>query len=142
MEEHYHKLANMYKNAPINAAYLPDIKIKDGEAEISIVLKKDFFHAGNALHGAISFKMLDDAAVFAVKSKIKDAFVVTTSFNIHFLRPVNKGKVTAVGKLLFASRKYYIAEAKLYNDSGKEIAFGTGNFVKTDIPLSEELGYS
>lgn len=36
----------------------------------------------------------------------------------------------------------FVAESILYNEDGKEIAFGTGNFAKSKIRLSEDIGYT
>jgi acyl-coenzyme A thioesterase PaaI-like protein len=84
---------------------------------------------------------LDDAAFFAVNSIVEDVFVLTTSFNINLLRPANKGKIHSVDQVKFQSKNLYIAESKLYNEAGKEIAFGTGNFARSKIALTEEIGY-
>ena len=85
--------------------------------------------------------MLDDAAYFAVSSVVKDCFMLTSSFNINILRPVSKGKLTAVGTVRYKSSSLFTAEAKLYNQEGKEVAFGTGNFARSKMLLSEEVGY-
>jgi acyl-coenzyme A thioesterase PaaI-like protein len=85
--------------------------------------------------------MLDDAAYFAASSVVKDFFMLTTSFSTNILRPVSKGKLTAVGKIRYKSTNLYTAEASLFNEDGKEVAFGTGNFVKSKILLSQEVGY-
>ena len=83
------------------------------------------------------FKLLDDACFFAVQSLVEDVFVLTTSFNINLIRPVNQGLIKAVGKLKYASKEIFVAEANLYNSEGKEIGFGTGNFTRSKIVLSE-----
>ena len=67
--------------------------------------------------------------------------MLTTSFNINLLRPANEGKITAVGKVRYKSKTLFTAESTLYNEAGKEIAFGTGNFAKSKMPLTEEIGY-
>ena len=72
---------------------------------------------------------------------MEDVFVLTTNFNINITRPVNEGKITAIGKVKFKSRNLFIAESTLYNEEGKEIAFGTGHFAKSKFALSEEIGY-
>lgn len=38
----------------------------DGEAEVSIEVGRELFHASGAVHGSVYFKLLDDAAFFAV----------------------------------------------------------------------------
>ena len=78
---------------------------------------------------------------FAVNAEIKDVFVLTTSFNINILRPVDKGIITAIGKVKFVSRNIFVGTTDLYNEEGKLIAFGTGNFSRSKIPLSPEIGY-
>ena len=141
-DEHYRKLEWMYVHgAPINKFYTPKIDISEGECEITIESDPKFFHAANAVHGSVYFKMLDDAAFFAANSLVQDVFVLTTSFNIYLMRPVIYGQIKAVGKVVSASRKSFLAEAVLYNEKGKEISRGSGNFVKSDIQLNESIGY-
>ena len=141
--EHHRKLERMYHASNINQNLYPSIamEVSDGQAEISLILNPTYLHAGNGLHGSVFFKLLDDAAYFAASSQIEDFFIVTTSFNLQFLRPVQSGKITATGQLKFASRNLFVAESVLKNEAGKEIAFGTGQFVKSRNMLSEQLGY-
>ena len=141
--EHYSKLERMYLQANINTVLYDTttIKISEGLAQIELKISEKYFHALGAIHGSVYFKLLDDAAFFAVNSIVKDAFVLTTSFNINLIRPAHKGVITAVGKIKFKSKNLFVAESTLYNDDGKEIAFGTGNFAKSKIELSEKIGY-
>lgn len=141
-EEHYKKLEWMYVHeAPINKFYKPGISITEGRAEITIKSDTKYFHAANAVHGSVYFKMLDDAAFFAVNSLVDDVFVLTTSFNIYLLRPVVYGELKAEGRVVFNARKSFVAEAVLYDEKDREIARGSGNFVKSNIPLDEHVGY-
>jgi len=55
---------------------------------------------------------------------------------------VSSGVMTAIGKVRFRSNTLFTAEATLYNEAGKEVAFGTGNFAKSKVQLSEDIGYS
>ncbi len=141
--EHYNKLERMYLQANINTALYDTTKVKISEeiAQIELEISKKYFHALGAIHGSVYFKLLDDAAFFAVNSIVKDVFVLTTSFNINLVKPVNKGIITAIGKIKFKSRNLFVAESILYNEEGKEIAFGTGNFAKSKTELSEKIGY-
>lgn len=141
-EEHFRKLEWMYVHtAEINKFYQPKIDIGKGECEITIESDSKFFHAANAVHGSVYFKMLDDAGFFAANSLVQDVFLLTTSFHIHLMRPVIYGKLKAVGKVVSASRKSFIADAILFNENGKEISRGSGTFVKSDMKLNEEIGY-
>ena len=133
----------MYLNANINTKIFntTTATISNSKAEIGLTISEKHFHALGAIHGSVYFKLLDDAAYFAVSSIVEDFFVLTTSFNLNIVKPVNKGKLTAIGKVRFKSNTLYTAESTLYNDKGEEIAFGTGNFSKSKVPLSKEIGY-
>jgi uncharacterized protein (TIGR00369 family) len=142
-EAHFEKLERMYLQSNVNTMIFDSTSctISDGEAEIGLVVSEKYFHALGAIHGSVYFKMLDDAAFFAVNSIVEDAFVLTTSFNINLIRPANSGQLTAIGKIKFRSRELFVAESTLFNDKGQEIAFGSGNFAKSKIKLSEKIGY-
>ena len=111
------------------------------KATISLTIAEKYFHALGAIHGSVYFKLLDDAAFFAVNSIVEDKFVLTTSFNIKFLRPISSGIITAIGNVLSKSETGFVAESTLYNEAGKKIAYGTGNFVKSKIDLSDIIEY-
>ena len=133
----------MYLNANINTNIFDTttVKISEGISEIRLTISDKYFHALGAIHGSVYFKLLDDAAFFAVNSLVEDVFVLTTSFNINLVRPANKGIIKAIGKIKFRSSNLYVAESVLYNEDGKEIGFGTGNFSKSKIALTEKIGY-
>ena len=141
--EHYRKLERMYLSANMNTQIYQttEMIVGDETATISMTIDPKYFHALGAIHGSVYFKLLDDAAFFAVNSFVKDAFVLTTSFNINTTRPISEGKITATGKLKFKSRNLFVAESSLVDEKGREIAFGTGNFAKSRIALTEEIGY-
>ena len=142
-ESHFEKLEKMYLGANINTQIFETTtcKIESEKATITIDVSERYFHALGAIHGTVYFKLLDDAAYLAASSIVKDFFMLTTSFNINIIRPVSSGKLTAIGKVRYKSASIFSAEATLYNDQGKEVAFGTGNFAKSKISLSKEVGY-
>ncbi len=141
-DEHFRKLERMYLAAPINAYYDPSIRITDGQAEIEIAIRPDFFHAAEAVHGSVYFKAMDDAAYFAVNSKLEDAFALTSSFNIYLTRPVSQGVMVATGRVVHAGANQFIAEAELVDGAGKQLGRGSGAFVKSKTPLSAKIGYA
>ena len=139
--EHYRKLEHMYLTAPINTFYSPRIWISHGEAEITMPVKPDFFHAADAVHGSVYFKLLDDAAFFAVNSLIEDYFALTASFTTYLLRPISEGTMKASGRVVYAGARSFIAESRVVDGEGKEIARGSGNFVISKIWLTADMGY-
>jgi uncharacterized protein (TIGR00369 family) len=104
-------------------------------------VREDFHHAAHAIHGAVYFKALDDATFFAVQSVVTDFFVVTSSFQLYFLRPVSRGHLLARGQVVSRSKRLYIAEGVLFDSRGKEVARGSGTFMPSSSELGPELGY-
>lgn len=140
-EIHYEKLARMYASAPVNASYAPTLVVRAGEAEVSFAVGPSLHHAAGAVHGAVYFKALDDAAFFAAQSCVRDVFVLTVSFNLYLVRPVVAGTVRAVGRVTHQSRRLLVAESVLTDARGRELARGSGSFLKSTTPLTEEIGY-
>ena len=139
--KHYTKLENMYNSLPINKMLQSTVKITKEHATIRIVIKEDFYHAANAVHGSFYFKAMDDSAFFAVNSIENDVFVLTTQFNVYLTRPVSKGIIRAEGKLLYQNKSQFIAESVVYDSEDREIGRGTGTFMKSKMKLTEIPGY-
>ena len=139
--EHFEKLENMMHSAPIVKLTGARVAIEKGAATISLPVKEDFFHAAGAMHGALYFLALDNAAFFAVNSLVEDVFVLTTSFTTYITRPVSEGVVTAIGKAVYQNNSQIIGESILYDSDNNEIARASGIFVRSKVPLSEDIGY-
>lgn len=142
-ETHFRKLEHMYLSAPVNNQLYKGITIHISreKAELSLKVEEKFFHAARAIHGSIYFKLLDDAAFFAVNSIVRDVFVYTVSLNVQFLRPVSGGIIKSTGELKFKSNNLFIADSNLYDENYKLAGKATGNFMKSKIGLTEEIGY-
>lgn len=140
--EHYRKLERMYVSALVNVLYAPTISIHEGRAEVTVAVRPEFFHAAGSVHGAVYFKLLDDAAFFACNSLVDDLFLVTVSFNLYLTRPVSEGQLRAVGRVVHRSQRLFIAEAELTDARGREVARGSGTFMRSNIPLASVPGYN
>src|SRR5689334_7260935 len=140
-DEHHRRLERMYRSAPTNEYFRPEISIDDGKAEVSLTVRPDFFHAASAVHGSVYFKLLDDATFFAASSLVDDVFVLTASFNIYFLRPISEGVMTARGSIVSRTSRLIIGEGVLVDGDGKEIARGSGTFMPSRVALDARLGY-
>jgi len=105
-------------------------------------MRSEFYHAAMSLHGAIYFKLLDDAAYFAAASREEEFFLLTKSYQIQFKRPVTGGELRARGELVSSEGTEWIAKSELINEHGKQVAAGEGVFVKSRLLLKDQLGYS
>ena len=141
MSEHFRRLERMYHAAPINQYFRPTLTISEGAAEVEMTVRPDFFHAANAVHGAIYFKMLDDAAFFAANSLVPDSFVLTVSYNIYLTRPVAEGVLRARARVVHQSRQLLLADGELFDERARQIGRGSGSFMRSTIALSPDLGY-
>lgn len=139
--EHFRRLERMYAAAPFNDLFAPTLRVEEGAATVRIPVQSRLFHAAGAVHGAVYFKALDDAAFFAVNSLVEDVFVVTASFHLHLTRPVSGGEMVASGRVVHASRRLFVAEAELHDADGKQLARGSGSFMRSRVPLTPAIGY-
>lgn len=140
-KSHFDCLVNIYNSAPINKIYNPIMKLDLGECHIEMDILEKFHHSGKILHGSVFFKMLDDSAFFAANSYVEDVFLVTTSFTTYLTRPVSKGKIRSKGTVVNKNKSQIIAESILFDDQKREIARGSGLFVRSKFPLEDALGY-
>ncbi len=142
-ELHWRALEALYASAPVNALFDSALAIQgEGRSRIEFTVDPKFYHAAGAAHGTISFKMLDDAAFYAANTLVTDKFLLTTSFNLHFSRPVKKGRVVAEGRWISGRRRVLVAESRLVDAEGEEIGRGTGTFMRSRIALSSLAGYA
>ena len=132
---HFRKLERMYLSAEFNEIFQPELSISEGEAEVSFDAGPHLHHAGKAVHGANYFKALDDAAFFAVNSLVEDVFVLTVTFNIQLMRPIREGRMIARGKVVNTGRTVWVADSILVDENGRQLARGTGTFMRSKMAL-------
>lgn len=138
--EHHRKLERMYAAAPINRFYAPTLRVDDARAEVAITVRPDMHHSAGGMHGSVYFKLLDDAAWFAVASLVEDVFVLTASFEVELLRPFTTGPVRAVGVVTDRGERFG-AQAELF--AGDQLlGRGRGVFVRGRGALSPEVHYA
>ena len=139
---HFRALERLYASAPVNAMFASRLSIVgEGHSRIAFDVTPAVYHAAGAAHGTIYFKMIDDAAFYAANSLATDRFLLTTSFNLHFTRPVREGPVVAEGRWISGRKRVFVAEARLVDAMGEEIGRGTGPFMRSHIGLSGLAGY-
>lgn len=142
-ELHYRALERLYASAPVNRLFESRLAIEsEGRSRLVFQVTETSYHAAGAAHGTIYFKMLDDAAFYAANTLVTDRFLLTTSFNLHFTKPVRAGEVIAEGRWISGKRRVFVAEARLVDQEGEEIGRGTGTFMRSHIPLSGLPGYA
>lgn len=140
-DAHYRKLEHLYATAPVTRWFGAGIKVTDGEAAVRIPIRREFYHAAEAVHGAVYFRALDDAAFFAANSRVTDVLVLTVSFSVHFTAPVSEGELLAMGRVVHEAGRLLVAESDLRDSAGRLLAKGSGTFIRSGISLTAEVGY-
>jgi len=141
-EQHFRKLERMYATAPINRYFETTLHVDEGRAELTMPVRPEFFHAAHAVHGSVYFKALDDAAWFAANSLSLDVLLLTASFHLHLVRPVSSGELRATGVVVHQSRTLIVADSVVHDSGGRQVARGTGSFVRSQVRFSPEVGYA
>ncbi len=141
LEAHLRALERMYHGAPCNRLYNPILSLEKGVSTLRMKVTKDMHHSGNAVHGHILFKMLDDAAFFAANTLFSDFMLVTAEFHIYFIRPVVEGELVARGKVVYRTFNLALSESVVEDAHGKLVAKGSGLFYKSKKELRESIGY-
>jgi len=132
----------MYVAAAVSRWYGISISVSDGQAEVRLPVRPEFYHAANAVHGSVYFRALDDAAFFAANSRVREVLVLTVSFTIQFARPVVSGEMRAVGRVIHESGRLFMAESDLFDDAGRRLGRGSGVFTRSSIALDASIGYA
>jgi len=70
-----------------------------------------------------------------------DILVDSVGQRIGCTRPVWEGIVTATGRVVHRNRSQFIAESVLNDSKDNQIARASGIFVRSKIPLSDQVGY-
>ncbi|MFW2831424.1 PaaI family thioesterase [Sphingomonas sp. ID0503] len=142
-DAHFRALERLYRAAPVNNLFESTLDIpEEGHARIRFTIDERHYHAAGAAHGTSYFKMLDDAAFYAANSLVTDRFLLTTAFNLLLTSPLTAGPVVAEGKWISGRRRVFVAEARLVDAHGEEVARGTGTFMRSKIPLAGLKGYA
>ena len=142
-DAHYRALESLYAAAPINQLFRSRLEIvEEGVSRIHFSVDETLYHAAGAVHGTTYFKMLDDAAFYAANSLVSDYFLLTTAFNLLLTRPIHAGPIIAEGRWVNGRRRVLVADARLIDSEGEEVARGTGTFMRSRIPLGTLPGYS
>lgn len=140
--EHFSRLERIFHAAPIQGVFKGgEMKVENEKAIYKLIISKAYFHAADALHGAIYFKLLDDSAYFAAASIEETYFLLTKSYTIHFKRPVEVDELIAVGELISENKGEITCRSRITNNAGKIVAEGEGIFVRSKKLLKDQTGY-
>lgn len=111
------------------------MEIKRGENEILVEIQVEEKHlqALGMVHGGAIASILDSAIGLNINKELieKGKFAITSQLNVHYLKPVSRGKITAKAKPLFIGSKVAVGYGELKDENGETIAVATSTFYIT-----------
>jgi uncharacterized protein (TIGR00369 family) len=111
----------------------------EGRATVDLPYNLDLDHALGGVHGGVYATLLDTAGWFtAAASHDISCWVATTEMSIHFLAPIQRSPLRAVGQLIRRGGRQDVAEMRLYDGNDRLVGHATGTFVLLpSIPLGD-----
>ncbi len=140
-EQHLEKLENLYLSDAANKEFDPGVKVFEGEAEIHVPVREKISNIDGTIIGCICYKLMEDAAILAVNSIVNDVQVLASNFNIYLSNSIASRELTARARFMGNSGNQFLVETVVTDANRKEIARGSGAFVKSSLKLSQMTGY-
>jgi uncharacterized protein (TIGR00369 family) len=128
---------------PVAAFGLRLVEVDHGIAVFELDPAAQHLNGQGMVHGGVLGTLIDSAAGCAVLSTLGPGLgAATQDLRVSFLRPVtpSTGRVRAVGRVLSASRRSALAEARVEDPSDLLVAFGTATcaIIPLEATASEE----
>jgi uncharacterized protein (TIGR00369 family) len=112
---------------------------EDGSRRLALTLTPRHMSRANRVHGGVLFTLLDTALGGAVVNSLPEGKgCATLEIKINYFRPIQHGRVIAVGRLVNRSRHTAYAEGEVVNEEGKVLAKASGTFFITDTLVQSE----
>lgn len=100
-----------------------------GQYQLELTVGPQHCHQAGLVHGGVYLSVLDTVMSRAIRTLLADGYYSPTmTLNANFFRPMEIGIIRAEGRVLNQSRRTAFVEGRLFNDAGKLLAFGSGNF--------------
>lgn len=128
--------------APIAQTFGMRLSYNDGgQAIVDLPYNPALDHALGGIHGGVYATMLDTAGWFtAAAAHDLSCWMATAEMSVHFLAPVERTSLQAVGRLIRRGRRQDVAEVHLYDGEGHLVGHATGTFVLLpNLSLSQVL---
>ena len=99
-----------------------------------IDVRPELLNANGAVHGGVTFSLIDQSLGDAVDSVLAPGETnVTVELKVNYLEPVLEGRIDCESRVLRRGRRLVIAEADVHN-AGRLVAKGLGTFAVVPRP--------
>lgn len=108
---------------------LQNMALKDldwGISRVEIELLNRHMQPFGVVHGGVFASLIDASGFWAVYSKANASVSMTTvDLKINYLAPAVSGRLIGLGSCIKLGRNLGLAEARIENDQGRLLAYGT-----------------
>jgi uncharacterized protein (TIGR00369 family) len=105
--------------------------INPGRATVGLEIRKELTQNHAVVHGGAIASLIDTAMAFAIISLLAPKEKVTTvDLTISYLRPLTKGRVTAVAKVVKAGRRLFVVSADVFDDAGNLASTALSTYIR------------
>jgi uncharacterized protein (TIGR00369 family) len=106
-------------------------EVSPGAATLGLKIRKDLMQNNGVVHGGAIASLIDTATAFAIIPLLTPEEKVTTvDLTISYLRPITKGRVTAVAKVVRAGRRLFVVSAEVKDADGTLAATALSTYIK------------
>ena len=119
-----------YLKHPMHHNLNMNVELGKNSATITMTIHDSVINLVGILHGAIYFKLIDDACFFAALSAQESSFVATSNMTIHYLKPASKGVLIAHAKMITKQGRKYLCECEIKDEEGTIYTYGSGSFIE------------
>jgi uncharacterized protein (TIGR00369 family) len=106
-------------------------EVSSGTATLGLKVRKPLTQNHDVVHGGAIASLIDTAMAFAIISLLAPKEKVTTvDLTISYLRPLTKGRVIAVARVIRAGRRLFVVSADVFGDDGNLAATALSTYIK------------
>ena len=105
--------------------------VAEGSATLAFQIRRELTQNAGVVHGGAIASLIDTAMAFAIISVLAPKERVTTvDLTISYLRPLTKGRVFAVAKVVRVGRRLISVSAEALGNDGKLAATALSTYTK------------
>ena len=99
------------------------LDVKKGWAQLRLPFSEKLVHPYGIVHGGATFSLADSAVAMALLGLVDiDERFTTVEMKINYLRPVDKGEITAEAIILEKGRNIALGDVTITNNQGRLVA--------------------
>jgi uncharacterized protein (TIGR00369 family) len=106
-------------------------EVANGQASIHLEVRDELKQNQGVVHGGAIASLIDTAAAFALLTELELSERVTTAdLTIHYLRPINSGRITATARTVRKGRRLTVVSVEVTDQAQRLLATAVTGYIK------------